>query len=599
MSPGSDTISQALDDFHLARRRAVLEEFFSRFTGADIRLLSFDEVRQQLKIQGTLDRGIHNIPLNAIIGSVNRYEDFTRSFLPRRNVDPKRWAKIVVAANGTAGLPPIDVYKIGEVYFVIDGNHRVSVAKQIGAASIQAYVREVPSPVTIEAGDQLDEVLLKAEYSRFIEETQLDSLRPESHVRFTSPGQYPRLLENIKGYHQLLEIDQRKNVSFHEAVGDWYDHVYLPVIELIREQGLQHEFPHRTEADLFLWIKEHRIELEESLQQPIETLAAITHLAEKYSPTVERKATRITGSIKNTLIPASLDQGPAPGAWRVEKTGRLTIGRQPLPILFSEILVPLDGSEAGWSALDQAVIIAVKEGSRINGLHILPTRQKNLQEPSSLQEIFRRRMDQAGLAGDLTVVHGPLTQTILERSRWNDLVVVDVNLPPSKNQKPSLNRKPSPSIRAKFSSGLREIILRCPRPVLAVHQTISQLTHPLLAYDDSPKSREALFVATYLSGKWQLPITIIGVDEPDKEILPALESASDYLRFRTGRQGIVPKLIHHSGPIDTSILLSAEEEDCDWIIMGGYGHSPVANLLVDHVLDRILRSTNRPVLLCR
>jgi nucleotide-binding universal stress UspA family protein len=587
MSEGSDTIYQALDDFHQARIRANLEEIFSRLTGSDTRLLSYEEVRQKLKVQGTLDRGIQNIPLNAIIGSANRYEDFTRSFLPRRNVDPKRWAKILVAANGMVGLPPIEVYQIGEVYFVIDGNHRVSVARQMGGTMIQAYVHEVPTHVTIKPDDQLEDVLLKAEYSTFIDETHLDTLRPESNIRFTSPGQYPVLLEHIQSHHYSIQIGQQKSIPYEEAVGDWYDHIYLPVVELIRERSLQHEFFQRTEADLYLWILEHREELETYLQQPVDTLAVITHLAKEHGPSIERRATRISEWIKDTLIPGSLDQGPPPGTWREEKSGDIGGEKKPLQRMFSDILVPVDGTDSGWSVVDQAIIIARRENSRLNGLHISPSRRAVTPETSRIKKIFQQRVEQAKVPGDLTLVSGSVAKTILERSRWNDLVVLYV---PHSLQ---LKR------RAKLGSRLHEIILRCNRPILAVHQTVSPLSHPLLAYDESPKAREALFLTTYLAGKWELPITVIGIDEPDKEIPEALENAEDYIRRRIGNEGISLKLVHHSGPIDTSILISAEEENCDWIIMGGYGDSPVTNLLTDNVLDRILSSTSRPVLLCR
>jgi len=577
----------AMDDFHQARKRASLEEIYSRFTGTDTRLLSYEEVRQKLKVQGTLDRGTHNIPLDAIIGSVNRYEDFTRGFLPRKTVDPQRWAHVMVAANGMVGLPPIEVYQIGEVFFVIDGNHRVSVAKQFGALFIQAYVHEVPSRVTIKPEDNLEEVLLKAEFSNFIEETHLDTLRPESYIRFTFPGRYPLLLEHIHSHHELIETNQQRSVSYEEAVGDWYDHVYLPVVELIRERSLQHEFYQRTEADLYLWILENRAEIEAYLQQSVDLASLVTDFAEKHSPAAERRSARIKDRIKDKLIPGRLEEGPPPGTWREEKTS-FTIGiKQPMRRLFSDILVALDGTDEGWSALDQAIIIARREDSHIHGLHVIPPRKKITSAALLLHGEFNDRVERAGISGELTIVTGSVVRTILERSRWNDLVVVHFMY------------KPSPKSRAKLGSKLREIVLRCSRPILVVHQTVSQLSHPLLAFDDSPKAREALFVATYLSGKWKLPIAIIGINEPDKEIPLALENAEAYMRQRIGNEGIPPKLIFNSGPIASAILISAEEENCDWFIMGGYGDSPVVNLLVDNVLDRILRSTNRPVLLCR
>jgi hypothetical protein len=119
----------AVADFHGARRKAALQELIARLRGEPVDLLSYEEVRQRLKARSQVEKGLQDVLLDAIIGSVGRYTDFTRGFLPRSEVDPYRWARIKAAATGLTGLPPIEVYKIGDVYFVRDGNHRVSVAR--------------------------------------------------------------------------------------------------------------------------------------------------------------------------------------------------------------------------------------------------------------------------------------------------------------------------------------------------------------------------------------------------------------------------------------------------------------------------------------
>jgi len=119
-------IGSAQRDFHEARRRAGLEAIMARLTGKSIDLFAYEEVRQKLKAKGSIPRGLQDIPLDAIVGSVGRYGDFTRSFLPRRDSDEQRWARVKAQVTDMQGLPPIEVYQIGEVYFVRDGNHRVS-----------------------------------------------------------------------------------------------------------------------------------------------------------------------------------------------------------------------------------------------------------------------------------------------------------------------------------------------------------------------------------------------------------------------------------------------------------------------------------------
>jgi hypothetical protein len=259
------TFSTAIDDFHKARSLAALKEILARITGESTQLLSFDEVRQKLKVKGSYDKGLRDIPLDAIVGSVGRYNDFTRDFLPKQDVDETRWARVKVAATGLVGLDPIEVYQIGDVYFVKDGNHRVSVARQLGATHIQAYVTEIRTRVPLTPNVKPDDLILKAEYADFLEKTRLDEYRPQSDLNVTVPGQYPILLEHIDMHRYFMGLDYQRDVSYEEAVTHWYDHVYLPIVQIIRERGILRFFPDRTETDLYLWIAEHRAALEKEL----------------------------------------------------------------------------------------------------------------------------------------------------------------------------------------------------------------------------------------------------------------------------------------------------------------------------------------------
>jgi hypothetical protein len=111
-----------------------------------VELLSFEQVRERLGLLSRRQRGLQDIPLDRIVGSVGKYREFTRSFLPSDKGLKRRWKNVYAAALDTQGLPPIDVYQVGDVYFVNDGNHRVSVARQFGAKTIEAYVTEFLSP---------------------------------------------------------------------------------------------------------------------------------------------------------------------------------------------------------------------------------------------------------------------------------------------------------------------------------------------------------------------------------------------------------------------------------------------------------------------
>ena len=234
---------RALEDFRKARSQAAMERIVARLRGRSADLLSYDDVRQRLGAGIAGRRELREIPLDAIVGSVGRYSDFTRKFLPRTDDGQERWIRVMSAVTGLGGLPPIEVYQIGDVYFVRDGNHRVSVARQLDAGSIQAYVTQLQTPVPFSPDVQPDDLILKEEYAQFLRRTRLDEIRPEAYLTVTSPGRYPKLLEHIEVHRYYTGLDQQRDIPFDEAVGHWYDTVYLPVVGVIRARGILRDFP--------------------------------------------------------------------------------------------------------------------------------------------------------------------------------------------------------------------------------------------------------------------------------------------------------------------------------------------------------------------
>ncbi|MDY0091871.1 MAG: universal stress protein [Candidatus Vecturithrix sp.] len=250
----------ALQDFRRARRQAQLEQILAFLKGTSSALLSYEEVAAKLKAVKTRQRELREIPIDAIVGSVNRYQDFTRNFLPKRDNDLERWTAIDVLATGAeGGLPPIEAYQIGEVYFVYDGNHRVSVARQLGATVVEAYITRVNVDVELTPDIQPDELILKAEYADFLAKTHLDRLRSlREDFQVTAPGKYEQLVEQIDIHRYFMAMEQQREIPYQEAVIRWYDDIYLPLVQIIEEQGILHDIPHRTATDLYLWVSEHR-----------------------------------------------------------------------------------------------------------------------------------------------------------------------------------------------------------------------------------------------------------------------------------------------------------------------------------------------------
>lgn len=571
----------ALNHFRQARRQAHLEQLLGRLSGVSAGLLSYEDVRQKLRGQDTARRSLREVPLAAIVGSVGRYADFTRSFLPLRESDENRWAQVELGMTGLTGLPPIEVYQIGGVFFVQDGNHRVSVARRLGATSIEAYVTEIETKVPLAPHVRPDELILKAETAEFLARTRLDELRPEADLRVTETGRYPEILRHIEMHHQWLSLSPQRSgaPTFEEAAADWYDSVYLPIAEASDRLGILREFPGRTSLDLYVWIMRHREALTAGLTWDVSAEAAARDLAARHSRRPGRRVSRMTGRLLESVVPDALEAGPPSGAWRKSRP------EQAEQSLFGDILVPVTGREEHWYALSQALHIAGREGGRVLGLHVVRSqRQLASPEVQAISAEFHRRCAGQEIPVQFAVDVGPVARMICERSWWADLVVV------------RLIRPPAPERLARLTSGFRTMLRRCGGPLLVVPRSVYALDRLLLAYNGQPKSLEALFLAAYLASRWQKPLTVVAVREqnPDQGAL-LLSDARRYLES----QGVDAAYVAEAGPVVEGIHAAAAAAAADLIIMGGYGQSPLVEIAGDSIVNKMLRSSHLPLLVCR
>lgn len=241
--------------FQNARSRAFWQAISGLLRGKSAELLSFEEIRDKLRLNEESYKGLQDIPLDKIKGSVGRYKDFNRSFLPLSNDMQERWSRVYAVANGMMGLPPIEVYQVGDVYFVRDGNHRVSVAMQMGAKTIQAHVTELTTPVPFYAEMSDKEIDEAGAYASFLEETGLSRTRMHHQsLRLTNPSRYPDLIDLIRIHREIMTRVKGQTMSLVQAAADWYDNVYRPAVTLMRKYKVMDDHPDRTEADLFLWM---------------------------------------------------------------------------------------------------------------------------------------------------------------------------------------------------------------------------------------------------------------------------------------------------------------------------------------------------------
>lgn len=557
MADASGDLTSALHDFWRARRRANVREALSFLGRSSSDLLPYEEVRRKLRAVEGAEQKLEEVPLDAIVGSVGRYNDFTRGFLPRQDSDKDRWAKVQQAMVGMEGVPPIEVYRIGDAYFVKDGNHRVSVARQLGAKYIQAYVTPVHSRVRLDADVTPDDLIIKAEQAEFLTETRLDELRRGSDLTVTVPGQYEKLLEHISVHRYYMGIEQDRPIPYFEAVTHWYDTVYQPVIESIRKVGLLRGFPGRTEADLYLWLSQHRSALESELGWSLPAETVVQGLAEE----VTGEDPQLSSEQRERAILAA--QGRVPSGERV----------------CADILValPSDGTRA-LDALDQALVVARREGSRVYGLHVVEDADGGSEARQRLQEDFEEHCREAGVPSQFAVASGRPHELLLERSTWSDLVVAPL---PQADQN-----------RILLSGGYRAFLRRSPRPVLTVRGPATQLERPLLAYDGGSRADAALFVSAYIAAKWRLDLTVLTVSELSQPGASPLDRARNYLQAH----GISAEYVSARGRIGPTIVDTAREHGCDLVLMGAYKYSRWLESVLGGVLEEVLRSFEGAVL---
>jgi nucleotide-binding universal stress UspA family protein len=582
MSLGGAELIQARRDFHQARQRAAMERVLAGLTGRPADLLSFQEVYEKLKATIGAEKGLHEIPLDAIVGSVGRYQDFSRTFLPRHNANELRWVNVKTAVGTRAidALPPIKVYKIGEAYFVQDGHHRISIARQTGQITIQAYVTEVRTRAPLTAGVGPDELIVKSEYAAFLESTQLDRLRPGADLTLTIPGRYGRFKAHIEAHRFIAEMAQEKEIDWSTAVGHWYDEAYLPVLAAIREQNILRDFPGRTEADLYLWISDHQLAIRQELGWPVRPEVAAVNLARDPAG-----MTFSGGRARRLLIGARsrlarfmrYRQEPGISRWHQEK-----LVTRYSAALFSDLLVPFSGDGAGGPAFEQAVLIAQQECATVHGLLVHEkTTEKQADSTAAMRATFERRCREADVEGHLSAETGRPAVVIRARSPLVDLVVLDRHY----------GNRPG---NADSLSVVCQALARRPlRPLLIVAETPSALARPLLVLDSSLESRDALFVAAYLAEIWQRPLHVLAHTPTGRAAAQTLAYARRYLQMHE----VDATFITSDHAPAEALLETAADYNNDLIVAASHSLQSRAGALLRRP-NPLLASTNVPLLIC-
>jgi hypothetical protein len=278
--------------FENARFVSMLKNLKYFLIGRNNELLSFEQIKKGFGLYSQVYLGVQAVPLENIVGSFDRYRDFDKYFLPKKNHLQCRWARIHNLIARDVILPPVLLYKVSEIYFVVDGNHRVSVSKKLGIKYIDAEVVKFFTDATITSDMDPKDIFIQIEREKFLNVTGLKQNRPDIKTRITSPGKYDFLLGQInKLMIQLNENrkDREKLISFKEASLLWYDNIYLPAIEVIKSYGILEKFPNRTKTDLYVWINEHKRYLSLKYGRDIVIKFAANDIVLRYNKNIFRK----------------------------------------------------------------------------------------------------------------------------------------------------------------------------------------------------------------------------------------------------------------------------------------------------------------------
>jgi hypothetical protein len=244
--------------FTRARRREIYRRLFGIISRAPEReLLPLDDVRRRVRLFDQTYRGVQAIRVDQIVGTASRSDDFDSRWLPRRPDVQARWMRLE-RAFPDGEWPPIIVYQVGNSYFVVDGHHRVALAKQKKIDYIDAEVTELRARFPIEEGIDIGRMILAEQQQLFMEESGLERVKPDAIIELSQPHGYVELLEIIHAHAYDLCSKDHRVVAVEEAARDFYDHIYLPTVEAMHSEGVIEAFPNATTGDLFMAVYERR-----------------------------------------------------------------------------------------------------------------------------------------------------------------------------------------------------------------------------------------------------------------------------------------------------------------------------------------------------
>ena len=300
-------LAQSEEDFHKARNKALFNEIQHLLNPEEVNLLSFNDIKQMIKPINETYVGMCTIPIEKIVGSEGRYNDFDNHFFPKSSFLKNRWEHVDEAAIQDIILPAIKVYEIAGLYFVRDGNHRVSVAKSRGIEFIDAEVVSLQSEIKLKQTSSISEItkqIINYEKRVFYAETSFGDITDYWCLDFSTQGRYDVILNHILTYKYYINQGKAEEVSMEDAIISWYNNVYLPIASSINKKRILKHFPKRTIADLYVWIVRYWDQLKQKFGDEVQIDEAVETFSKKYKIPVLK---RIKNQFKRIILRKAID----------------------------------------------------------------------------------------------------------------------------------------------------------------------------------------------------------------------------------------------------------------------------------------------------
>lgn len=295
-------LTQAETDFSKARNKALFNTIQHLLNPEEAAMISFKTVKKILKPQTETYAGMQVIPIDKIVGSEGRYKDFDNQFFPKNTFMKERWEHVDEAVLNDIVLPPIKVYELGGIYFVRDGNHRVSVAKSKGVEFIDAEVTSLQTEIKLSPIHNLSGMLkeiINYEKRNFYFETSFGDITDFWCLDFSTPGQYDTILHHILTHKYFINQNRNEEISMEEAINSWFSTVYMPVISAIEKYNILKYQKKRTSGDLYIWIINCYDEIKKKFGDEIPIDEVVMDLKQEYKWTPLK---RFINSIKRIML---------------------------------------------------------------------------------------------------------------------------------------------------------------------------------------------------------------------------------------------------------------------------------------------------------